>query len=119
VGLEDRARDPITILSGGQQQRVLIARALAGEPEVLLLDEPASGIDLESQEALARTLAGLRAQGLSVLLVAHGLGLLTPLVSRVAVLAAGRKVFDGLPLPANPGAPRPSLWDHHEHGREG
>ncbi len=60
VGLSDRARDGVSQLSGGQQQRVLIARALAGEPELFFLDEPTAGVDLPNQQALADALAELK-----------------------------------------------------------
>ncbi len=87
VGLADRG---VGQLSGGQQQRVLIARALAGSPELLVLDEPMSGVDLASQEAIADTLARLTAGGTSVLLVLHERGLLAPLIDRSVVLSEGR-----------------------------
>src|SRR6478752_5549492 len=56
VGLADRAHHQVSTLSGGQQQRVLMARTLAGRPDLLVLDEPNAGVDLESQEAIAETL---------------------------------------------------------------
>jgi zinc transport system ATP-binding protein len=71
VGLADRAGDPVATLSGGQQQRTLIARALAGQPELLVLDEPTAGVDAVSQEAFAGALRGFVDAGGTVLLVAH------------------------------------------------
>lgn len=111
VGLAHRARDGISRLSGGQQQRVLIARALAGEPEMLLLDEPTAGVDLVNQRVLAETLRELGARGSTILLVAHELGPLAPLVSRAVLLRDGRIVRDGPPL-ADHGLPQEH---HHEH----
>lgn len=90
VGLADRAKDSAGALSGGQQQRVLIARALTGEPELLIMDEPLAGVDLDSQRALATALGGLVANGMSVLLVLHELGPMEPLIDRAVVLAEGR-----------------------------
>jgi zinc transport system ATP-binding protein len=90
VGLADRAGDPVGALSGGQHQRVLIARALAGEPELLVMDEPLAGVDLASQRVLADTLRALTGEGVSVLLVLHELGPLQPLIDRAVVLAHGR-----------------------------
>ncbi|MGH2687467.1 MAG: metal ABC transporter ATP-binding protein [Actinomycetota bacterium] len=98
VGLAHRRNDPVASLSSGQQQRVLIARALAAEPDVLILDEPSSALDAESQDALAATLGRLKEQGHSLVLVAHGLGPIEPLVTRVVVLAAGMVAHDGPPL---------------------
>ena len=99
VGLTNLDRTPVENLSGGQQQRVLIARALAGEPDVLVLDEPIAGVDLERQQQFAATLSGLSGAGHTVLLVAHSLGALAPLVSRAVVLELGRVSYEGPPLP--------------------
>ena len=98
VGLGERRRDGVAQLSGGQQQRALIARALAGEPELFFLDEPTAGVDLPHQEALADTLRHLKDQGATIVLVAHELGPLAPLVDRSVVMRDGRKVYDGDPL---------------------
>ena len=97
VGLVERGRDAVTTLSGGQQQRVLIARALAGEPDVLVLDEPTAGVDADSQDTLAGALGHLSQAGGSVVLVAHELGPLAALIGRAVVLSHGRVVSDGPP----------------------
>ncbi|GAA4999222.1 MULTISPECIES: metal ABC transporter ATP-binding protein [Streptomyces] len=97
VGMADRAKDPVDALSGGQHQRVLIARALASEPELLIMDEPMAGVDLASQEVLAATLREQVAQGVSVLLVLHELGPLEPLIDRAVVLRDGCVLHDGPP----------------------
>ncbi|WP_308294647.1 metal ABC transporter ATP-binding protein [Streptomyces sp. JJ66] len=90
VGLGDRARDSVSALSGGQHQRVLIARALAAEPELLIMDEPLAGVDLASQRVLATALRAQVSEGTSVLLVLHELGPLAPLIDRSVVLRDGR-----------------------------
>ncbi len=95
VDLSHRARDGVSTLSGGQQQRVLIARALAGEPDLLVLDEPTAGVDLVSQQVLADALAHLVGRGVTVLLVAHELGPLAGLVARTVVMRDGRTAYDG------------------------
>ncbi|MET8043103.1 metal ABC transporter ATP-binding protein [Micromonospora sp. NPDC005215] len=101
VGLADRAGDPVSTLSGGQQQRTLIARALAGQPELLVLDEPTAGVDAASQEAFADALRDFVADGGTVLLVAHELGPLRPVISRAVVVHEGRIAHDGaVPDPA-------------------
>jgi len=73
VGVEDVAHQPIGELSGGQQQRVFIARALVGEPDIVLLDEPTSSSDLRVQHELLHLLAELNQQGLTILLSTHDL----------------------------------------------
>jgi zinc transport system ATP-binding protein len=98
VGLADKAGEGVSTLSGGQQQRVLIARALAGDPDLFFLDEPTAGVDLPNQQALAGALGTLSARGATVVLVAHELGPLEPLVDRAVVMADGRIAYDGPPL---------------------
>ncbi|MGI5214425.1 metal ABC transporter ATP-binding protein [Plantactinospora sp. CA-290183] len=101
VGLADRAGDPVATLSGGQQQRTLIARALAGQPELLVLDEPTAGVDAASQDAFAEALRGFVSGGGTVLLVAHELGPLATLISRAVVVHEGKIAHDGaVPEPA-------------------
>lgn len=97
VGLADHARCAVDTLSGGQQQRVLIARALATEPDLLIMDEPTVGVDAETQAALAEVVAARIDAGCAVLLVTHELGPLTDRLDRAVVLADGRLVHDGAP----------------------
>jgi zinc transport system ATP-binding protein len=102
VGLGELADEPLARLSGGQQQRAFIAKALAGEPGLLVLDEPTAGVDAESQEALAHLLAHLqRDRRLTTLYVSHEFGAVEDLVERL-VLVRGGVLFDGQPreLPA-------------------
>ena len=96
VGLVDLRQRAVSDLSGGQQQRAFIARALAGEPELLVLDEPVAGVDVESQRAFAASLSSLVAAGGTVLLVSHELGAVADALDRVIVLRR-RVLFDGTP----------------------
>ncbi|HYU85683.1 MAG TPA: metal ABC transporter ATP-binding protein [Kribbellaceae bacterium] len=101
VGLADRHRDAVAELSGGQQQRVLIARALAGEPDLLILDEPTSGVDLASQAVFADAVRTLVGRGTTVVLVSHDLGPMDPLIDRCVVLRTGKVAYDGPPSAAH------------------
>ncbi len=98
VGLTEKARDGVSQLSGGQQQRTLIARALAGEPDLFFLDEPTAGVDLPNQNALTDSLRQLKERGATIVLVAHELGPLRALVDRAVVMRDGRVAYDGPPL---------------------
>jgi zinc transport system ATP-binding protein len=119
VGLADRAGDSVDALSGGQHQRVLIARALVAEPELLIMDEPMAGVDLASQEVLARTLEQQVAAGTTILLVLHELGPLEPLIDRAVVLRDGCVLHDG-PPPAAVGQHALPGHDHvHPHAPAG
>nr|WP_221634649.1 ABC transporter ATP-binding protein [Nocardioides luti] len=114
VGLQDRARDGVSQLSGGQQQRALIARALAGEPDLFFLDEPTAGVDLPNQHALADALRQLKERGATIVLVAHELGPLAPLVDRAVVMRDGRVAYDGPPL-ADHEVHSPDFGEAHTH----
>jgi zinc transport system ATP-binding protein len=115
VGLAHRARDGVSTLSGGQQQRVLIARALAGEPELFFLDEPTAGVDLPNQQVLADTLATLSGRGATIVLVAHELGPMAPLIDRAVVMRDGRIAYDGSPLASEQVATAHLDQDHGHH----
>lgn len=110
VGLSERAGFGVSQLSGGQQQRVLIARALAGEPDLLVLDEPTAGVDLPNQQALADALGRLKSGGATILLVAHEIGPMMPLIDRSVVMRDGRVAYDGPPL-----TQEVASHTHHEH----
>ena len=97
VGLDDRRRTPVRQLSGGQQRRALVARALAGDAEVLVLDEPFAGVDHDSQEALAATFRDLAASGVTLIIVLHEIGPLEGVVTRSICLDGGVVLYDGPP----------------------
>jgi len=86
VGMTAFAGRQIGELSGGQQQRVFIARALAQNASILLMDEPFSGVDVPSQEAILEILDGLRRQGVTVLVSTHDLNLAVERFDRLALL---------------------------------
>jgi zinc transport system ATP-binding protein len=112
VALGELRDRPVRELSGGQQQRVLIAKALAAEPELLVLDEPIAGVDAESQRRFRDALVHVvRERGGAVLLVSHELGAVAEDLDRVVVLKRS-VVFDG--PPAELAATGVSLGIHQE-----
>jgi ABC-type Mn2+/Zn2+ transport system ATPase subunit len=97
VALEELRKHRVVELSGGQQQRVLIAKALASEPELLVLDEPIAGVDAQAQRLFRDSLLHLlREHGAAVLLVSHELGAVADDLDRVVVLRR-HVLFDGKP----------------------
>lgn len=96
VDLAARVDDRFQTLSGGQQQRVLIAKALAGDPDVLVLDEPLAGVDADSQRLIAGVLRARADAGAAVIVVSHELEVLDPVLDRVLLLAKGKIAFEGL-----------------------
>jgi zinc transport system ATP-binding protein len=111
VGLADRAGAEVSTLSGGQQRRVLIARALAGQPDVLIMDEPTAGVDAANQHVLADVLERLVERAVTMVIVTHELGALERLLTRIVVVDGGRIRFDG-PLQRY-AAERDAV--HHDH----
>jgi branched-chain amino acid transport system permease protein len=97
VGLAERAVDLAGSLPLGSQRLLEIARALAADPVLLVLDEPAAGLRRLEKEALARLLGTLRAEGLSILLVEHDMDFVMGLVDRTVVMDFGSKIAEGLP----------------------
>jgi zinc transport system ATP-binding protein len=113
VGLAAVADAPLRTLSGGMQQRAFIAKALAGQPSLLVLDEPTTGVDAESQESLAELLAALHADlGTTIVYVSHEFGAVERHVERL-VLVRRTVVFDGSPHDL------PGIWHDpgHVHAR--
>jgi branched-chain amino acid transport system ATP-binding protein/branched-chain amino acid transport system permease protein len=97
VGLGKNLSDLAGSLPLGQQRIVEIARALCGDPVLLLLDEPAAGLRYAEKEALAGLLRGLRAEGMTILLVEHDMDFVMGLVDRLVVMDFGEKLAEGLP----------------------
>jgi zinc transport system ATP-binding protein len=109
VGLGPHADRRLTTLSGGQQQRAFIAKALAADPELLVLDEPTTGVDVEAQDAIAALLQRLRTElEMTILYVSHEFGAVEQFVERI-VLVRGGIVFDGPP------SALPGVWRDPSH----
>jgi len=109
VGLSGVADAPLRTLSGGMQQRAFIAKALAGEPSLLVLDEPTTGVDAESQESLAALLDELHSDlGVTIVYVSHEFGAVERFVERL-VLVRRTIVFDGSPDEL------PGVWHDPSH----
>jgi len=97
LGLESFADAEAISLAYGQQRLVELARALASEPALLLLDEPAAGLNMRETEELAGTIGRINATGLTVLLVEHDMGLVMNISHEILVLGAGRRIAEGDP----------------------
>jgi ABC-type branched-subunit amino acid transport system ATPase component len=97
VGLAEERDTPVTSLSFGQGRLLEIARALAGEPRLILFDEPAAGLTPAECVRLDEIIRGIATRGIAVLLIEHDMRFLMPLAERVMVLNFGAKIADGLP----------------------
>ncbi|MCP4968625.1 MAG: ABC transporter ATP-binding protein [bacterium] len=98
LGVGELSRRDISTLSGGELQRVVLARALAQEPEILLLDEPTSALDVGNQQQVLEVIDGMRsARGLTVVAAIHDLTLAAQFCDRLALLADGELIATGTP----------------------
>ncbi len=98
VEIDDRANDLAKHLSYGDQRRLEIARALATDPQLLALDEPAAGMNATEKVALRQLIDAVRATGVTVLLIEHDVKLVMGLCERIVVLDYGKKIAEGLPV---------------------
>lgn len=104
VGLQDVASDAAASLAYGNQRRLELVRALALEPHLLLLDEPAAGMNVAESEALRLRLRGLAEQGITLLVIEHDMSLVMNLCDRIGVLNFGNLIAEGTPseISSNP-----------------
>jgi ABC-2 type transport system ATP-binding protein len=108
TGLRERRHDPVSSLSGGNQQRINIAIGLLGDPSVLLLDEPSSGLDPSQRVRLWDFVAGLSRGGAAVIYSTHQIEEASHYGDRLVVLADGETIFDGsFPQMVSDAGPRP------------
>jgi len=98
VALPGQGDKMVDELSGGQKQRVAVARALCAEPEVLLLDEPMAGMNLEEKEDMCRFVLDVNEElGTTIVLIEHDMSVVMDISDRVIVLDYGRKISEGKP----------------------
>ncbi|QPN60414.1 ATP-binding cassette domain-containing protein [Synechococcus sp. CBW1002] len=111
LGLADLVERPYAQLSDGQRRRLLLARALVHNPEVLVLDEPTNGLDLQAKHQLLAILRQLAQSGTTLLLVTHQIEAILPEISRAVLLNQGRVVNDGPAAALLQDAPLSALFD--------
>jgi ABC-type branched-subunit amino acid transport system ATPase component len=114
VGLSELRDADVGRLSFGQGRLLEIARALAGEPRLLLFDEPAAGLTLAEAERIAGVIRGIAARGIAVLLIEHDMHFMLPLANRMVVLNFGAKIAEGTPerIRSDPAVMNAYLGEH-------
>ena len=97
IALDHRKDSPVSELSGGLMRRLMLARALINEPELLILDEPTTGLDPQSRHSIWDRLEGLRSKGLTILLTTHYMEEASRLCDRLIIVDSGRILVEGRP----------------------
>ncbi|PZR57476.1 MAG: ABC transporter ATP-binding protein [Candidatus Meridianibacter frigidus] len=97
AGLEHLAKTRVTSLSGGELQRLYFALAICGDPEILVLDEPSVGLDVEARRGMLETIRGIAGEGRTIVLTTHYLEEADALADRIVVIDRGHIVADGSP----------------------
>ncbi len=97
VGLGDVTNDPTSTISSAQQRLLMIATAMAADPKLILLDEPAAGMVAKERKELAEVIMRIRKRGLAVLVIEHHMGLIMEVCDRIVVLNFGEKIAEGRP----------------------
>jgi branched-chain amino acid transport system ATP-binding protein len=97
VALSHLAREPARVLSGGQRKLLELARILMADPEIILLDEPAAGVNPTLLDVIIAKIAEINGSGVTVLVIEHNMDLISRLCSRVLVMAGGRVICQGKP----------------------
>ncbi|HEU6435935.1 MAG TPA: ABC transporter ATP-binding protein [Nitratidesulfovibrio sp.] len=97
TGLSDRADEPAGLLPYGDQKRLVLARALVGDPRMILLDEPVAGLNPAETHEMGGLILALRARGVAVLLIEHDMSLVMRVSDAVVVLCSGAKIAEGAP----------------------
>jgi branched-chain amino acid transport system ATP-binding protein len=115
LGISHLADADATSLAFGQQRHVELARALAGEPTLLLLDEPAAGLNMQETAHLGETIRSIRDRGVTILLVEHDMSLVMAVSDEINVLSFGKMIAEGKPrdIQKNPEVVRVYLGDDH------
>lgn len=119
LGIATLAESPTEALSFGEQRSVELARALAAEPRLLLLDEPAAGLNIYETAELGRRIRSIRERGITVLLVEHDMSLVMEICDEVVVLSSGRKLAEDVPsrIQRNPEVVAVYLGEDYEPAR--
>jgi branched-chain amino acid transport system ATP-binding protein len=115
LGIAEHATQEATSLPFGKQRLCELARALASEPEIILLDEPAAGLNIHETEEMSRRISAIRETGITILLIEHDMSLVMDISDDIVVLSSGRKIAEGDPrsIQRNSEVIRVYLGDDH------